>query len=248
MGNRIEIEDVGGLVQKYADIFVNESNKVIDENKDIFTPEILELYYGVYTERLTERFIHELADNSGIVNTKKRYSINQLVKYDKVFSISNGYTIFAANCYFTSNDDGFVEIKLMRLLISEEKLTERVLSNLYRLDVLEEIVKFDARHEVGHLMDYVLTMHNHPMEEVKKLNDDNAAAKKEYYDYIERSYDYLHKCSDEEYYNEQKKILQMYFNLPGEFRADTLGGIDRAKMIELDMDRYDKHSIVIETL
>ena len=40
----------------------------------------------------------------------------------------------------------------------------------------------------------------------------------------------------------------MYFNLPGEFRADTLGGVDRAKMIELDMDRYYKHSIVIETL
>ena len=211
MGNRIEIESAAGLVQKYADIFVDESNKVIDENKDIFTPEILELYYGVYTERMTERFIHELATDSGIVNTKKRYSINQLEKYEKVFNISNDCILFAANCYFNSNDDGFVEIKSMSLIISHQKLIEHILSNLYRLDVLEEIIKFDARHEVGHLMDYVLTMHNHPMEEVKKLNDDDDAAKKEYYDYIERSYDYLHKCSDEEYYNEQKKNIANVF-------------------------------------
>lgn len=137
-------------------------------------------------------------------------------------------------------EEGKLVIKRLEVVLNLDTLVKDVLLNLYRInDYYETVIRTWAKHEAGHILDYILSFVGKTPAQVKKLDGESNKARKEYTKW------YKTMLGKENFLPPEleRQRLEMYFNIPCEARADILGGVDRKKSIDFSMADSGKRII-----
>lgn len=235
------IENASNMSQHFKKIFKDEVYKAIEENQEIFTPEVMKKF-KIYSLTSASIFANKLL--LGKRHTV-RYGPNQINDVFDKFLERDLCVPFRAMVNFGPDENGRVKIYHLLLIINIDELTYGILSNLYRLDTYMEKIKYDARHEVGHLIDYLINMNGCPFDDVVRRDIEEDRLKDEYYKWkINEENNFDENGSDEDWSKLQKEMSERYFRLPAEERADLYGGVDRQKCFEM-MESTAKNSPTI---
>ena len=235
------IENANNMSRHFKNIFKDEVYKAIEENKEIFTSEVMEKF-KVYILTSATIFANKLVRGK---RHTVRYGTKQIVDiYDK-FIDRDLYVPFRTSVDFGPDEDGKARIYHSSIIINSDELNYLILSNIYRLDTYMERIKLDARHEVGHLIDYLINIEGRSFDEVVKQYDEEDKIKTEYYKWRSEVIDNFDGDSDDDRIGLQREISERYFQLPGEQRADLYGGVDRQQYLDI-MESTLKHSPIIK--
>ena len=140
-------------------------------------------------------------------------------------------------------EDGKLVIKQLEIVLNYDILIKDVLLNLYRInDYYEIVIRTWARHEAGHILDYIMSFAGQSPSKVNKLNSESDKARREYHKWFKTMLGKDAFLPPEL----ERQRLEMYFEIPCEARADQLGGVDRIKAIDYSM--ADSGKRVIATL
>ena len=223
------------------DVFVKQVNETIDAHADILTPEIMKrtnfkiisrnaLFDGI-------KSITEKDTSSDRYGTKKLYKL--VNEYWKRWGRVNFKAFYIANT--AAADDDKLVLSKLGIIINESALTSDILSSIGWLDDFIEIIKIDAMHEVGHIMDYVMSLDG--MNRIDYLNQstEETELKQEFFKWCDEQEKDMYKKTLEERLEIFKRIDAKYYQLPPELKADTLAGIDRGKYIDL-LYKYEHYS------
>ena len=234
----MEIKKNEYLINIIAKAFMNEADRLMrEEYPNIFTPELLEQLSFEY-----------LASTDMIEFMKRVLSCNKkMFSIDELMNMSNTQTSCFCAGYIgkVTNDDRYVLDKIY-IQINTTKLAETIVSSIGNLDVFIEYNKITARHEVGHLIDYVTNFHNVPYEKYKSIVNQYDTALVDYY-----------KRRGEALVNEtdQNKIIdicrhynQEYLNLPSESAANMYGCVDTEKLSGLAIEITRPCDVIIERI
>lgn len=229
------------IVDEIIKIFKDEIHKVIDDNPDVFTEDILKIFDIKQFPNLV------LYGNDLLWNKPRttRYGLKQirksLIQYLDIWA----YVPFKASMEYTIKDDK-TNLKSLCVYINKDSLNETILDNIHRIDVLTELVKIDARHEMGHMIDFIKSIDLTP-EEFQKRDISDAQSKNEYYKWRREILDEYNKTeySIENENKTNRMISEKYYNLPAEWRADVLGRVDRQAYLDLMYDTSMDQSIEI---
>jgi hypothetical protein len=221
-------------------VFVKQVNEIINAHADILTPEIMKrtdfkiisrnaLFDGI--ESITEK-----DTSSDRYGRKKLYRL--VNEYWKRWGRVNFKAFYIANA---DDDDGKLVLSKLGIIINESALTSDILSSIGWLDDFIEIIKIDAMHEVGHIMDYVMSLDG--MNRVDYLNrlNEETELKQKHFKWCDEQEKDMYKKTLEERLEIFKRADAEYYKLSPELRADTLAGIDRGKYIDL-LYKYEHYS------
>ena len=222
-------------------VFVKQVNETIDAHADILTPEIMKrtdfkiisrnaLFDGI-------KSITEKDTSSDRYGTKKLYKL--VNEYWKRWGRVNFKAFYIADT--ADADDDKLVLSKLGIIINESALASDILSSIGWLDDFIEIIKIDAMHEVGHVMDYVMSLDG--MNRVDYLNqlNEETELKQKHYKWCDEQEKDMYKKTLEERLEIFKRTTTEYYKLPPELRADTLTGIDRGKYIDL-LYKYENYS------
>lgn len=236
------------LVYRVIDTFKDEVYKAIDEHSDILTPKLLEeKHFRIFEVSDLTHFVSSLVTHK---SSSTKYGIKQLenlaLEHQKRWSDVGYRTETSYNVL-----DNKINICRLCICINTSILPTDVFRNLHKFESYLECTKIDARHEVGHILDSVMTYQGMPIDEFIKQTEVEDAEMEEYqkwkYEYVE---DMSKKNpSHREIVLINKECSSRYYKLQGEWRADTLGGVDRQKYLDLEYDTTETPTrIKIETV
>ena len=239
---KLVINNNSDLLDMIVDgVFVKQVNETINAHADILTPEIMKRTdFKILSRNALFDGIKSITENT---KSSDRYGVKKLCKLANEYWKRWGRVDFKA-FYIANNaddDDDKLVLTKLGIIINESALASDILSSIGWLDDFIEIMKIDAMHEVGHIMDYVLSLDGiNRVDYLNKVNEENMIEQEHFKWCAEQEKDVYKKTLEE-----RLEIFKMtdtkYYQLPPELRADTLAGIDRGKYIDL-LYKYEHYS------
>lgn len=220
-------------------VFVKQVNETIDTHADILTPEIMKRTdFKIISRNVLFDGIKSITDNA---KSSDRYGIKKLYKLANEYWQRWGRVNFKAFYIADADDNDKLVISKLGIIINESALAGDILLSIGWLDDFIEIIKIDAMHEVGHVMDYVMSIDG--MDRVDYINQFNVESelKQKHYKWCDEQEKDIYKKTLEERLEIFKRTTTEYYKLPPELRSDTLAGIDRGKYIDL-LYKYEHYS------
>ena len=214
------------LVGYFEDMLDIEFSKLAEEFKDVFEMSPVKPYIALQpnsTVHLWNRHLVKVFDDDDKVTFKKLLTEFQRYNADDV-DVS-----MWAN-YKTSVEKGMVKVEELSIDLNLEVLRADIVYNLEMLDVVEENYILSLRHEVGHIMDYILNFNNRPMEEVKALIRQYKEDKERYY---QKFYEEDMSGKKKEY-SDEERMRYYYTKVEGERAANELSNANVDRMIEIE--------------
>ena len=228
------------------DVFKKQVNDTIKEHSEILTPELLKrVNFRVLRGELLTSFMNNCITPN---TTNKKFSKKQLYtlakEYKKRWERVGCYAYYRAD----SDENDILHIIEMKIIVNNTYLPIDILSNLSWIDTFIEIIKIDAMHEVGHLIDYIMTIEGKPRKELQEEYAEEIKIKKEFYKWRDNEEKDFDKLNLEERCALLKRTSGKYYELPWEWRADCLVGIDRGKYLDMlyDPENYKKTLLKVE--
>lgn len=216
------------FIHEMEKIFSDEIHKIIDEHPEVFTDETKKKFRLF---AFSDVFLYsiDLFDRP----SKTKYGVNQIKS--SVFKYMNRWsdvTCKSTMTYYT--DDGTIDISRLMVFLNTDCLAKDIINNMFRLDALVEALKIDARHEIGHIMDYV-TFQGMSVEKYNEIAMNDEKACKEHFKWRETLLN-ENPLWNKSHVSRNKIMRQLtanYYKLPAEWRADTLAGIDRRAYLDM---------------
>ena len=222
------------------DVFVKQVNETIAAHADILTPEIMKrTNFKIISRNVLFDGIKSITGqdtSSDRYGTKKLYKL--VNEYWKRWGRVNFKAFYIAN---TTDDNDKLVLSKLGIIINQSSLASDILSSIGWLDDFIEIIKIDAMHEVGHIIDYVMSLDG--MNRIDYLNQstEEDELKQKHFKWCDEQEKDMYKKTLEERLEIFKRVDAEYYKLPPELRADTLAGIDRGKYIDL-LYKYEHYS------
>lgn len=236
------------LVYRVIDTFKDEVYKAIDEHSDILTPKLLEeKHFRIFEVSDLTHFVSRLVAHK---SSSTKYGIKQLENL--AFEHEDRWSRVPYRTKTTySVLDNKINIRCLYIAINISILPIEVFHNLHRFESYLEFTKIDARHEVGHMLDSVMTYQGIPIDEFdEKIEVDNAQME----EFQKWKHEYVEDISKKDLSPREiaiinKEFSSRYYKLQAEWRADTLGGVDRQKYLDSLYDTTENPTrIKIETV
>lgn len=242
------IDNILDLVEDTMDKFESYVNEEIEKHSDVLTPGLLkEKKFKVFRTSDVIIFGSDLIENG---NYRKRYGYKQIKT--AVLDHFHQWTFVpyrASMSYYTT--EGKVDIQRLEIVINRSALVNEIIDHLPTLETYTNyLLKVHAAHEVGHILDYV-SNDGMSAETYEQQSINDSKEKSDYYKW-EREYldeNYKKKITDSaEIQRINREISERYYQLGSEWRADTLGGVDRQKYLDTVYDPKTPMSIKIEPI
>lgn len=222
------IDNANNILGMMVCAFMDEVDRIMKERSDIFTPDVMKMFrfrklssVGLFCDQLIR---HK--------PSKTRYSPKQIFDNCMDFLNKHRNVPFMAEVSYHI-EDNTIKIDNIYITIDLSVLCEDTLYNIHMLDKYIEIVKLHARHEVGHLIDYLTNMDGYSLDVYTER------ATKE----IKLFEEYLDWCDSNDDFEDQSR---RYFELPQERRADICGNVDRDRYYELAFPKGKDYTTSIE--
>jgi hypothetical protein len=249
----IHFEDFECVIESTAAFIKNEIMDVLNSRPDIFTEKYQKMFSIdilpsalMFTEDELLTRPMKTAEGKTAGWKDKAFSKEEIAK---IYNSDKGdrHSTPAKAHMRWKNNDGILEISDMYIAINYDILKISVLRHLYDIIRYQDIVlRSWARHEAGHILDYIMLFDGKPVSVIKKDDKICNKAKKELNEFKKSvGYDTNKKALTREV---DRQLEEMYFNMPQEARADTLGGVDRKKVIDYCFEYADKDMKVIATI
>ena len=227
-------------------VFIKQVNDTIKEHSDVLTHELLKrVDFRVRRTELLTGFMNTIISPKP---SGEKFSKKQLYTLAKEYK--NHCENVACWAYYRGNNDenGIFHINDMKILVNNTALAKEILSNLGWIDTFVEIIKVDAMHEVGHLIDYIMTIEGKPKKELEEEYTEEIRLKEEFYKWRDNEEKYFDNLNLGERCALLKKTSGKYYELPWEWRADCLTGVDRGRYLDMlyDPKNYKKTLLKVE--
>ena len=220
-------------------VFVKQVNEAIHAHADILTPEIMKrTNFKIMSRNVLFDGIESITENT---KSSARYGIKKLYKLTNEYWKRWGRVDFKAFYIADADDDDKLVLSKLGIIINESALASDIVSSIGWLDDFIEIIKIDAMHEVGHIMDYVMSLDGMNRTDYLNQVNEEAVLKQKHYEWCDEQEKDVYKKTLKERLEVFKRTTTEYYKLPPELRADTLAGIDRGKYIDL-MYKYEHYS------
>ena len=220
-------------------VFVKQVNETVHAHADILTPEIMKRTdFKVMSRNVLFDGIKSITRND---TSSDRYGMKKLYRLANEYWKRWGRVNFKAFYIADADDDDKLVISKLGIIINESALTSDILSSIGWLDDFIEIIKIDAMHEVGHIMDYVMSLDGMNRTDYLNQLNEETELKQNHYKWCDEQEKDMYKKTLEERLEIFKRTTTEYYKLPPELRADTLAGIDRGKYIDL-LYKYEHYS------
>ena len=220
-------------------VFVKQVNETIDTHADILTPEIMKRTdFKIISRNALFDGIKSITEND---TSSDRYGTKKLYKLVNEYWKRWGRVNFKAFYIADADDNDKLVLSKLGIIINESALTSDILSSIGWLDDFVEIIKIDAMHEVGHIMDYVMSLDGMNRTDYLNQSTEETELKQEFFKWCNEQEKDIHKKTLEERLEIFKMVDTKYYQLPAESRADILAGIDRGKYIDL-LYKYEHYS------
>lgn len=242
------IDNILDLVEDTMNKFESYVNEEIEKHSDVLTPELLkEKKFKVFRTSDVIIFGSDLIENG---NYRKRYGYKQLK--NAVLDHFNQWTFVpfrASMSYYTT--DGKINIQRLEIVINSSALVHEIIDHLSRFETYTNyLLKVHAAHEVGHILDYV-SNDGMSAETYEKQSINDSKEKSDHYKWEREYLAENHKkgiTDSAEIQRINREISERYYQLGSEWRADTLGGVDRQKYLDVVYDPKTPMSIKIEPI
>lgn len=239
------VENSSELVEQIIDTFIKEVDNVVKTNPEIFTEENRKRF-SVRAVSTLEHYVHDLL---AIKDKTARFSPKQLIDAAVKHIERWGDKPFITSCLYGDYSDGLSHINHIFIFINVDVVRRVIIENLERLDLIFDITKTDARHEMGHVMDHFQLIEGKKIEEVANIAKKDAEELDEFYRWKKEFSESLRGIDPLSNENVEaiKTITRKYYAMQAEWRADTLGGVNREEFIEkICKDMNVKPNIRIE--
>lgn len=247
MKTTIKFDDFKNITNAIIHGFCETVNETLASRPEVFTEEYKKIFscnacpsdlIFVEDEVLSKKIKNDKGEEAAWED--KVYSRKDIaVIYNKGDLLARDNTPAKAHMGYTF-EDGKLVIKRLEVVLNYDILVKDVLLNLYRInDYYEKVIRTWAKHEAGHILDYILSFVDKTPAQVKKLDGESAKARKEYSKWFKTALG-KERCLPPEL---ERQRLEMYFNIPCEARADILGGVDRNGCIDFSMADFGKRVI-----
>ena len=246
MKTTIKFDDFKNVTNAIIHGFIDTVNEVLNARPDVFTED----YKKIFSCHACPSDLIFMEDE--ILSVKTRAEKKRSKWEEKVFSrkdlaeiYNKGNATERANTPAKAHmsyafEEGKLVIKQLEVVLNLDILVKDVLLNLYRInDYYETIIRTWAKHEAGHILDYIMSYAGQSPSKVGKLNSESDKARREYHKWFKEMLGKDAFLPPEL----EKQRLEMYFNIPCEARADILGGVDRNTAIEFSMADSGKRVI-----
>lgn len=225
---KMKIDYDKNFIDEMKTIFSDEIHKIIDEHPEVFTDETKKKFRLF---AFSDVFLYsiDLFDQP----SKTKYGVNQIKS--SVFKYMNRWsdvTCKSTMMYYT--DDGTIDISKLIVFLNIDSLAKDIIMNMFRLDSFVEALKIDARHEIGHIMDYI-SCQGMSVEKYDEMAINDQKAYDDHFKWREALLNDKTLC-DKSLVSRSKIMRQLtanYYKLPAEWRADTLAGIDRRAYLDM---------------
>lgn len=243
----IKFEDFKTVVNACAKYLSDEINRTLDSRPDIFTAKHRKIFSSavlpsalLFTEDELLFVSRKNKDGEKVKWDEPTYSKKEIAHIYNQGRVERQRTPAKANMAYKFVD-GKLQITDLSISVNYDILKTDILLNLYRInDFVECALKTWARHEAGHILDYILSYEGKPKSVLDKSVREENKAQKEYKAWIKSVMPKGQLLLPPEL---ERQRVDMYFNMPQEARADILGGVDRRKANDF-MFNQDGYRIV----
>ena len=219
-------------------VFVKQVNETVHAHADILTPEIMKRTdFKIMSRNVFFDGIESITENT---KSSDRYGMKKLYRLANEYWKRWGRVNFKA-FYIADADDDKLVLSKLGIIINESALASDIVSSIGWLDDFIEIIRIDAMHEVGHIMDYVMSLDGMNRTDYLNQVNEEAMLKQKHYEWCDEQEKDIYKKTLKERLEIFKRTTTEYYKLPPELRADTLAGIDRGKYIDL-LYKYEHYS------
>ena len=228
----IKIDKPDEIVYQVADIFIRECHNVLKEYPELYTDEVKDKIKIIRSSYLIS-CVNNLISGA---NKNSRWSVRQIKDSVNSYKKRWDHVTFITETVYTNDENDKFIIKEILVKIIYDALVDDVLTNIHRINDYIELVKIDARHEIGHVLDALKCQQTMSFSEYQKMRKTDDVAMCEHIkttdQMIEDFKNEKEKHTDEEWNALFKEMDRLYYSTPGEWRADTLGKIDREKWLD----------------
>lgn len=214
------------LAGYFENMLNDEFSKLKKEFKDVLDMAPVKPYIALQrnsTINLWNRHLIGIFDDDDKVTFKTL--LNEFQRYN-----ADDVDVSMWATYKTSVEKGIVHITGLSIDLNLEVLRGDIVYNIEMLDVVEENYILSMRHEVGHIMDYILNFNNRPVEEVKAHIRQYKEDKERYY---QKFYEEDMSARKKEY-SDEERMRYYYTKLEGERTANELSNANVDRMIEIE--------------
>lgn len=244
----IKFEDFRSVIGSCIAFLKEETCAKLNEHSDVFTDKYKKMFDVavipsalMFTEDELLHVPRKDKDGNKVKWEDVTYSKKEIASIYNKGIPERMRTPAKAHMEYAFNDQGLLEIKGLYITINLDILKTEILTNLYDINRFIDItLKGWVHHECGHILDYILSYEGKKRSVVDKLNKEDSKARKEYNAWIKSVMPKGSKFLPPEL---DRQRINMYFTIPCEARADTLGGVDRNKIIDY-MFEDDKYRII----
>ena len=231
----IEFDESNGLLDMWVDRIIAEYKDITHTNEYItkfvnkYGTADKPIKFGVRTESLGTHAIRDIFTNhKGHVSRK--YVEGRLKELRHIENTS----VFSMETLVEADKHGNICVTGGMLTVRRSVLARDLCYWIHDLDALWKQHQWLIRHEVGHLIDYMVNMHGHPR---SKLIDRCKDTRENYS---------RHRAWVEQYKKEPgfdiHRINRAYYNIPIEARANEYAGIDIEDMIKMITEAKAKYA------
>ena len=231
--SKVKIYDAKRITATICERFRKYVTEALDEVPDIFT----EHYKKMFFIDIIPTSVLFIEDELFAMD-KKSFSRKVIINtYNDNLMKRNSSPAYA-HMHAKTDDKGNLVLTSLFIRVNYDLIILDAIRNLYRLPQwCDTILRTHARHEVGHIIDYIQSYDGQPAEKLKKDNEACIKANDEWMAWWKEKSDNGKKVLPIEL---EKERLIRYFQIPTEATADRLGKVDREKAIDFMVNSTDK--------
>lgn len=225
------IEKSDEILKTIIDIFKKEVDREIKRHPEIFTKDVLEKFqmFTVFKDELFVADLVKYKPHTTRYGKKKIIAVFEDTKY-----LRDEATFMATYAY--SAENGIIKIHRLNILISRDVLAAEILRNIADLKSYINRIVCDAKHEVGHLIDYLTNIDGCDEEIYNERDKMESEVEQKTFKLIQELSE-TPRDDPEEDKEDLRKCDELYFSLPAEVRADEYGGVDRKAYLDSIHDK-----------
>lgn len=224
--SKMKIHNYQYFMRSVIAAFRDEALKVLKS-----FPEFTEEYEKIFHVEAVPSAVVFIEDE--IINSnhdKKNFSRKFIINTYNDGILMRATTPCKAHMYSKTDDKGKIKIVELVIRINYDVLLVDALKHLHEINqYINVVIKDHARHEAGHIIDYIKRYEGQSPELLKKDTEQYIKDSNEWLDWWKSISDNGSKSLTKE---QDKERLLKYFSIPTEALADQYGGVDREKNID----------------
>lgn len=231
--SKMKIYNYQHFMRNVIQAFKDEALKVLKS-----FPEFTEEYEKIFHVEAVPSAVIFIEDEVINIKNKKNFTRKFIINTYNDGILMRATTPCKAHMYSKTDDKGNIKIVELCIRINYDVLLVDAIKHLHEItEYINVVIKDHARHEAGHIIDYIKTYPGQPVEKLQKDTEQYVKDSNEWLEWWKTISDNGTKRLTKE---QDKERLLKYFSMPTEALADKYGGVNREKNIDYVLSKVDQ--------